>query len=185
MIRGTWNLAELLILSVGVVVLSSFGWRMHDEWQEDRAYEDRNAAFRQVTVSPLILTSGKIARGESLSGRWVRAGRRGSSALVFEQIKEGNGHGYGVEFTTRGCTASHHLKRTAESRDGTVVLNKPVAEALGPAYQRLCCFHAGDKRALVPATTSADAKRLLVAIRHAENSDQWDEVRALAYIFQE
>lgn len=183
--RRKLNCAEWFILSVVFVTVLSFGWRKYDEWRERRRYEDRIDAFHQETVSPLILPADKIVIGEPLSGRWVTAGHRCGSTLVFEQMKEGNGQRYGVEFTTHTCTERLNREHTAEYRDGKVLLDKPVAEALGPVYQRLYCVRVGGKRALIPEARSEDAKGLLAALHDAENRNEWSGLQALAYLYED
>jgi len=179
-----FNCATWFILSVLFVILLSFGWRKYDDWRERRRYEDRIDAFDQETVSPLVLPADKVVIGELLSGRWVTTGRRYGSTLVFEQMKEGNGERYGVEFTTHTCTERLSRVRTAEYRDGKVLLDKPVAEALGPVYQRLYCVRVGGKRALIPEVRSEDTKVLLTALHDAENRNEWRGLQALAYLYE-
>ncbi|MBN2475304.1 MAG: hypothetical protein JXB62_11885 [Pirellulales bacterium] len=85
---------------------------------------------------------------ESLAGEWATAARRRGSTLTFTQPAKQKDRRCRVAFKTHWCMGGQKEQRTAESRDGMVLLDRPVAEILGPVYQRLCCVRVGDLRRL-------------------------------------
>lgn len=179
------KLAEWFVILGIVALLSSLGWNEYMNCREYRRYEDRIDAFDPKSTPPLVLPAERIAERETLSGRWVTRGQRHGSTLVFKRMEDANDRQYGVQFATHTCTANHKEERTAEYRDGRVSLDRPLAEALGPVYQQLYCVRVGTKRVLIPQARSEDMARLLAAIHNAEDHNEWHDLQALAYLYED
>jgi len=157
----------------------------YDKWRMRRSYEDRIDSFDQKTVPPLILPAERILIGETLAGRWVTARSRRRSTLIFRPMGEGDNSRYRVQFATQMCTSHFDDERTAEFRDGKSLLDRPVAEALGPVYQQLHFARVGSRRVLIPDVRSKDAVGLFAAIHKAKSRNQWHDLKALAYIYED
>jgi len=170
----------------GMLFFLSFpAWDEYHKWQQCRRYENRIDAFDQKTVSPLILPVERILAGETLAGRWVTARSRRSSTLIFRPMGVGDNSRYRVRFATQMCTSNFDDERTAEFRDGKSLLDRPVAEALGPVYQQLHFVRVGSRRVLIPDVRSKDTAGLLAAIHKAKSHNQWHDLKALAYIYED
>jgi len=167
-----------------LVILGMIGWNRLEEWREKRRYEDRIAAFRPELVQPLILPADRVVAGESLSGRWetVAPNKHFGSTIVFDLSEDVADRRYDVEFTTKTCTWHHSSQRTAELREGVVVLDRPIAEAIGPVFRQLHCVRVGGRRALIPDVRSNDMAALLAAIENAESRNEWSDLQWLAYL---
>ncbi len=177
--------SEWFVILGIVAILSYLAWNQYVKWRERRWYEDRIDAFDRESVPPLVLPAERIVAHGTLSGRWVTAGHRYGSTLIFKRVEEASDSHYRVEFATHTCITGHIAQRTAEYRDGRVTLDRPVAEALGAVYQQLRCVRVGTKRVLVSEARSEDMARLLAAIDNAEAHNQWDDLKALAYVHED
>ncbi|HBO45087.1 MAG TPA: hypothetical protein DD670_14390 [Planctomycetaceae bacterium] len=167
-----------------LLILNLLLFQKYADWKSHRQYELRIAAFDQDEFAPWILPAERLVADETLTGRWKRVRRKyDGSTLVFERSSEANGEKYRVEFATHTCTAQHKATRTAEYSGGQVSLDRPVADAIGPVYQRLHCVRVADTKVLIPEIASQDVAALLTAIEEAESRGEWDSLRSLIYVY--
>lgn len=99
-----------------------------------RQIEDRIAKWQPTDGDDEEPKPGRIVPEMDIVGNWEIRLRRTGSGIGIQKGESGR---YRINFMTAGCLGSYKAERSAEFRDGILILDKPVAEYLSGVYQKL------------------------------------------------
>jgi hypothetical protein len=88
-----------------------------------------------------------LSAAPNLEGYWGRFMGFDSASLEFTRREDGR---FDVRFSSGGCLGGLDLTRTAEAKEGTILLDLPVREYAGTTYQRLYVVRVQGKEYLLP-----------------------------------
>jgi hypothetical protein len=133
------------MLLASLILLAAQEPREMAEMATARA-EQRMSDWKPGKDDRITPPSAMWAKDAEVSGGWQTDGRLDRTILVLRKTGRGK---YKVDFETWGCLSRWTLVRTAELRDGTLFLNKPVEEYASWTYDRLYTVRLGNTVRLI------------------------------------